>query len=125
MRNHQWNQVACEVLFAVLLFLIRRVESVHYTGFFSSYEEAMQQILVDQVRQAQSKIRQVVEKAMIHCRQDALWELVEMKVWQPLEYHVLVLRKLRNCPTGTSRNTCTSHWRRASSVLSGPMLGRV
>lgn len=49
-------------------------EAINYLGYFSSEESLMYDILQEQAKNAQIRLRSIVSQAMIHCRRDILWD---------------------------------------------------
>lgn len=48
-------------------------ESVNYIGYYSSHEQLMQQLMMEQATSARHDIREMVTKGMVHCRTHLLW----------------------------------------------------
>nr|CAD7604775.1 unnamed protein product [Timema genevievae] len=52
-------------------------ESVNYLGYYSSHEQLMQQLILEQAENAKHRIREMVAKGMVHCRTHLLWNKLQ------------------------------------------------
>ncbi|CAG9855485.1 unnamed protein product [Phyllotreta striolata] len=48
-------------------------EFVNYLGYYSSHEQLMQQLILDKATTTKKRIKEMVEKGMVHCRTHLLW----------------------------------------------------
>lgn len=52
---------------------LSRQEAVNYLGYYSSHEQLMQQLILEQADSAVQRIRAMVSQGMVHCRRHLLW----------------------------------------------------
>lgn len=50
-----------------------RQEAINYLGYYSSHEQLMQQLILEQADSAVQRIRAMVSQGMVHCRRHLLW----------------------------------------------------
>lgn len=63
-------------MLAIFYFSYRQ-ENVNYMGYFSTHEELMNNIMMEQVDIVKLHIKRVVDRAMVDCRRDYLWERLQ------------------------------------------------
>ncbi|KAF4533500.1 hypothetical protein B566_EDAN000985 [Ephemera danica] len=51
-----------------------RQEAVNYMGYYSSHEQLMQQLILQQASAVEQQVITMVEQGMVHCRTHILWE---------------------------------------------------
>lgn len=51
-----------------------RQENVNYMGYYSSHEQLMQQLILQQANESREQVLTMVQLGMEHCRTHMLWE---------------------------------------------------
>jgi hypothetical protein len=51
-----------------------RQEAVNYMGYYSSHEQLMQQLILQQAAEVREQVFCMVQQGMVHCRTHMLWE---------------------------------------------------
>lgn len=54
-----------------------RQEAVNYLGYYSSHEQLMQQLILEQANSAVQRICSMVTQGMVHCRTHLLWNKLQ------------------------------------------------
>lgn len=54
-----------------------RQEAVNYLGYYSSHEQLMQQLILEQADSAMQRICSMVSQGMVHCRTHLLWNKLQ------------------------------------------------
>jgi len=61
------KDASCELL------IFYRQEAVNYIGFYTSHEQLMQQLIMEQAASARCHIETMVKQGAVHCRTHLLW----------------------------------------------------
>ncbi|PSN35424.1 hypothetical protein C0J52_13195, partial [Blattella germanica] len=62
-----------------------RQEAVNYLGYYSSHEQLMQQLILEQADSAMRRIFLMVSRGMVHCRTHLLWNKLQCYAPRDLE----------------------------------------
>lgn len=65
--------VKCMQMYSVL----SRQEAINYLGYYSSHEQLMQQLILEQADSAVQRICTMVSQGMVHCRRHLLWNKLQ------------------------------------------------
>jgi hypothetical protein len=57
--------------------VLSRQEAVNYLGYYSSHEQLMQQLILEQADNAVQRICAMVSQGMVHCRRHLLWNKLQ------------------------------------------------